>query len=35
VPDTIAHREELWSQCNDDLMLHVRRVKPIRLGDVR
>ena len=21
VPDTIAHREELWSQCKDDLML--------------
>ena len=20
VPDTIAHREELWSQCKDDLM---------------
>ena len=22
VPDTIAHREELWSQCRDDLMAH-------------
>ena len=22
VPDTIAHREELWNQCKDDLMVH-------------
>jgi hypothetical protein len=22
VPDTIAHREELWNQCRDDLMVH-------------
>jgi len=21
VPDTIAHREELWNQCKDDLMV--------------
>jgi hypothetical protein len=24
VPDTIAHREELWNQCKDDLMIHTR-----------
>ena len=22
VPDTIAHREELWNRCKDDLMVH-------------
>jgi len=22
VPDTIAHREELWAQCKHDLMVH-------------
>lgn len=22
VPDTIAHREELWTQCQGDLMIH-------------
>ena len=22
VPDTIAHREELWNQCRDNLMAH-------------
>jgi hypothetical protein len=22
VPDTIAHREELWNRCKDDLMAH-------------
>jgi hypothetical protein len=22
VPDTIAHRDELWNQCRDDLMVH-------------
>src|SRR3954470_13413266 len=24
VPDTIARRDELWNQCNDDLMVHTR-----------
>ena len=24
VPDTIAHRDELWNQCKDALMLHAR-----------
>jgi hypothetical protein len=24
IPDTIAHREELWNQCKDDLMVHTR-----------
>jgi len=35
VPDTIAHREELWNQCKDDLMVrtHERLTKEIsRLG---
>ena len=22
VPDTIAHREELWNRCKDELMIH-------------
>jgi hypothetical protein len=25
VPDTIAHREELWNQCNDTLMVHTNQ----------
>jgi hypothetical protein len=24
VPDTIAHREDLWNQCKDDLMTQMR-----------
>ena len=24
VPDTIAHREALWQECRDDLMVHAR-----------
>ena len=24
VPDTIAHRDELWTECTDDLMVHAR-----------
>lgn len=24
VPDTIAHREELWNECKDDLMVRTR-----------
>ena len=25
VPDTIAHREELWNQCKDDLMVQANQ----------
>ena len=35
VPDTVAHREELWNQCKDDLMVHTndRLIEEIaRLG---
>jgi hypothetical protein len=35
VPDTIAHRDELWKQCRDSLMAHTNQrlsAEIVRLG---